>query len=96
MLGIRYDKNCKVTPGLTGHGVHVLCDLMDNDPATTCVAVVHKKISHLDSNGLTAIDSYILKRSHQSNRVSLFIPGLNLNESQIGFIEFTSTLPDGN
>ena len=88
------NEHCTLAP--TSAGVHMLCNLIGSNPATTFVAIVHKKISLLDSNGLIVIKSYILKNSHQSNTVSKFIPGLNLNKFQVGFVEFASTLPNGN
>ena len=68
-------------------GTRITCYFPD-DPATihtSCVVVIHTRISKLTSNGLMELSSYLLTRSDGSS-TSVFIPGVNLEEYQFGAI----------
>ena len=79
-------------PTLTG--VCVSCTFLDSS-ATDCVAVVHQRISQLNSSGLMNIES-----SHKFNRSGDTaygcIEGVNLEQYQVGVISSASksTVPD--
>lgn len=79
-------------------GIHVKCTFLGGNQAATCLAVVHKKLLHLVSDGLrTIIASRTFKRSHNSNIVSGFIKNLKLEDYQVGVVEVRQTVePDGN
>ena len=84
----------------TSTGIHVKCTFRSSNPAATCLAVVHKKILHLNSDGLrTIIASHTFKRSHNSKVVSGFINDLHLDDYQVGVVGVTlrqTVEPDGN
>ena len=66
------------------------CTFQDST-ATGCVAVVHQRISQLDSNGLMNIES-----SHKFNRSGDTaygcIPNINMTEYQIGVFSLVETM----
>ena len=80
--------NYEVQP--TSFGVCVNCTFLESSP-TDCVAVVHQRISQLNSSGLMNI-----KSSHKFTRsddtASGCIEGVNLEDYQVGIIAITQTI----
>ena len=68
----------------TSTGVCITCTFLDSS-ATDCVAVVHQRISQLNSSGLMNIES-----SHKLTRfgdtVSGCIEGVNMEDYQVGVV----------
>ena len=65
-------------------GVCITCTFMDSF-TTGCVAVVHQRISQLNSSGLMIIMSYKFNRSGDDTAYGC-IEGVNLTSHQIGVI----------
>ena len=64
-------------------GVCITCTFLESS-TTDCVAVVHRRISQLNSSGLMNISSYKFNRS--DNTAQGCIEGVNLTGYQIGVI----------
>ena len=75
----------------TSTRVCVNCTFMDNS-TTDCVAVVHKRISQLNSSGLMNIES-----SHKFTRTDDTAHGcierINLEQYQVGVVGITRQIP---
>ena len=74
--------NCTLTASSAGG--HVKCVFVDSNPASTYIAVVHKRPYHLNSDGLMTIKTFLLNGSHHS---SISVRGINPDEYQVGVLE---------
>ena len=68
----------------TSTGVCITCTFLDSS-ATGCVAVVHQRISQLNSSGLMNIESSH-KLSRSGDTASGCIEGVNMEDYQVGVV----------
>ena len=74
----------------TSSGVCITCTFLESS-TTDCVAVVHQRISQLNSNGLMNIESSH-KFTRSGDTASGCIEGVNLEDYQVGIIAITQTI----
>lgn len=77
----------------TSTGVCVSCTFMDTS-STDCVAVVHQRISQLNSSGLMTIESSH-KFTRSGDTASGCIEGVNLEDFQVGAFIITKGIFTG-
>ena len=75
----------------TSTGVCITCTFLDSS-ATDCVAVVHQRISQLNSSGLMNIESSH-KFSRSGDAASGCIEGVNMEDYQVGVFEWRQLFP---
>ena len=80
--------NYEVQP--TSSGVCINCTFLESS-TTDCVAVVHQRISQLNSSGLMNIESSH-KFTRSGDTASGCIEGVNLEDYQVGIIAITQTI----
>ena len=68
----------------TSTGVCITCTFLDSS-ATDCVAVVHQRISQLNSSGLMNIESSH-KLTRSGDTASGCIEGVNMDDYQVGVV----------
>ena len=68
----------------TSTGVCITCTFLDSS-ATDCVAVVHQRISQLNSSGLMNIESSH-KLTRSGGTASGCIEGVNMEDYQVGVV----------
>ena len=68
----------------TSTGVCITCTFLDSS-ATECVAVVHQRISQLNSSGLMNIESSH-KLTRSGDTASGCIEGVNMEDYQVGVV----------
>ena len=68
----------------TSTGVCITCTFLESS-TTDCVAVVHQRISHLNSSGLMNIESSH-KFTRSGDTASGCIEGVNLEDYQVGVV----------
>ena len=68
----------------TSTGVCITCTFLDSS-ATDCVAVVHQRISQLNSSGLMNIESSH-KLTRSGDTASGCIEGVNMEDDQVGVV----------
>ena len=68
----------------TSTGVCITCTFLDSS-ATHCVAVVHQRISQLNSSGLMNIESSH-KLTRSGDTASSCIEGVNMEDYQVGVV----------
>ena len=71
-------------------GVNITCKFHKNSLYTSCVVIVHERISLLMSDGLTNLQSYTFSRARDENTAVGFIDGVNLSDYQFGVIGQTT------
>ena len=70
----------------TSTGVCITCTFLDSS-ATDCVAVVHQRISHLNSSGLMSIEANFTRIfARSSDTASGCIEGDNMEDYQVGVV----------
>ena len=70
----------------TSTGVCITCTFLESS-TTDCVAVVHQRISQLNSSGLMNIESsQKFTRSRSGDTASGCIEGVNLEDYQVGVV----------
>ena len=78
----------------TSSGVYITCTFLESS-TTDCVAVVHQRISQLNSSGLMNIESsHKFTRSRSGDTASGCIEGVNLEDYQVGVVGGTLRMVD--